>query len=334
MSTPTNLRASEDGHVASITVAMGPVSGADVDGREARPGRVLCLGETMALVTPIDVAPLQSAASFAIKPGGAESTVAMYLADSGIAASWVSLVGDDPLGRRLLDEISANGVDVSGVGVVEWSPTGVYFKDPGDGRTTVHYYRSGSAASTMDERMLGAIDWMGVTVLHVTGITAGLSPGCSRMLEAIMREARGRGLFVSFDVNYRPGLWGVDAAGPRLAELATLADLVFVGRDEAETLWGMGAPVPLFERLGVPGRLIVKDGDVGATEVERAHGELRTEFVASRTVEVVEAVGAGDAFTAGYLDALLRGATAEERLDRGHDLAARTLGSTHDFVPA
>lgn len=300
----------------------------------ARRGRVLCVGETMALVTPTEPAPLRSATSFEIKAGGAESTVAMYLADSGVPASWVSRVGDDPLGWRLIDEIAANGVDVTGVATIAGHPTGVYFKDPGEGGTTVHYYRSGSAASTMDESMLAGVDWTNVTVLHVTGITAGLSASCSRMLEALMRDARGRGVLVSFDVNYRPGLWSVSEAAPRLSVLSALADVIFVGRDEAETLWRIGDAEPLFEYLDPPGRLVVKDGAIGAVEVVRQPTGLRRDFVASRTVEVVEAVGAGDAFTAGYLDALLCGASVEERLDHGHALAARTLGSTHDFVPA
>nr|WP_258067488.1 sugar kinase [Pseudoclavibacter sp. RFBI5] len=299
-----------------------------------RAGRVLCLGETMAMVTPTHVAPLREAVSFAVKAGGAESTVAMYLADSGVPSSWVSWLGDDPLGWRLLDEVRASGVDVAGVQLVPGAPTGVYFKDPGDGETTVYYYRAGSAASRMDATVLAQLDWEGVATLHVTGITAGLSTSCSAMLESVMLEARRRAITVSFDVNYRPGLWSIEAAGPRLATLAALADLVFVGRDEAETLWGEGHPATLHSQLGLPGSLVVKDGSVGATEVAVVAGGVSSTFVPAHPVDVVEAVGAGDAFTAGYLGAMLGGEPVDARLNRGHGLAARTLGSTHDFVPA
>ncbi|MBF4552126.1 sugar kinase [Pseudoclavibacter sp. VKM Ac-2888] len=288
----------------------------------------------MAMVTPTHVAPLREAVSFAVKAGGAESTVAMYLADSGVPSSWVSWLGDDPLGWRLLDEVRASGVDVAGVQLVPGAPTGVYFKDPGDGETTVYYYRSGSAASRMDATVLAQLDWEGVAALHVTGITAGLSASCSAMLEAVMLEARRRAITVSFDVNYRPGLWSIEAAGPRLAALAALADLVFVGRDEAETLWGEGHPATLHSRLGLPGSLVVKDGSVGATEVTVVDGSVSSAFVPAHPVDVVEAVGAGDAFTAGYLGAMLGGEPVDACLNRGHGLAARTLGSTHDFVPA
>ncbi|PPF33425.1 carbohydrate kinase [Pseudoclavibacter sp. AY1H1] len=288
----------------------------------------------MAMVTPTHVAPLREAVSFAVKAGGAESTVAMYLADSGVPSSWVSWLGDDPLGWRLLDEVRASGVDVAGVQLVPGAPTGVYFKDPGDGETTVYYYRAGSAASRMDATVLAQLDWEGVAALHVTGITAGLSASCSAMLEAVMLEARRRAITVSFDVNYRPGLWSIEAAGPRLAALAALADLVFVGRDEAETLWGEGRPATLHSRLGLPGSLVVKDGSVGATEVTVVDGSVSSAFVPAHPVDVVEAVGAGDAFTAGYLGAMLGGEPVDACLNRGHGLAARTLGSTHDFVPA
>ncbi|PPG04701.1 carbohydrate kinase [Pseudoclavibacter sp. RFBI5] len=288
----------------------------------------------MAMVTPTHVAPLREAVSFAVKAGGAESTVAMYLADSGVPSSWVSWLGDDPLGWRLLDEVRASGVDVAGVQLVPGAPTGVYFKDPGDGETTVYYYRAGSAASRMDATVLAQLDWEGVATLHVTGITAGLSTSCSAMLESVMLEARRRAITVSFDVNYRPGLWSIEAAGPRLATLAALADLVFVGRDEAETLWGEGHPATLHSQLGLPGSLVVKDGSVGATEVAVVAGGVSSTFVPAHPVDVVEAVGAGDAFTAGYLGAMLGGEPVDARLNRGHGLAARTLGSTHDFVPA
>ncbi|WP_261166656.1 sugar kinase [Microbacterium sp. Marseille-Q6965] len=294
---------------------------------------VLCLGETMALVTPREAVRLRTAETFAIKAGGAESTVAMYVADSGHVARWVSWLGDDPLGERILDELRAHGVDVSAVRRRHDAPTAVYLKDPGDGDTTVYYYRAGSAASRMDESVLRDIDWSGAAVLHVTGITAGLSESCAGMLAAVVAEARRRGVTVSFDVNYRPRLWPVETAAPRLAALAAGADIVFVGRDEAETLWGDGDAARLRSALGIAGRLVVKDGDIGATEVWSEDGIDRRAFVPANTVDVVEPVGAGDAFTGGYLVGLLEGEGPEGRLRRGHRFAARALGSTHDFVP-
>lgn len=293
--------------------------------------RVLCIGESMALVTPVDPEPLRSAERFAIRTGGAESTVALYLADAGHRASWVSRLGDDPLGRRMLDEVSSHGVDVTQTALMPGESTGVYFKDPGDEATTVHYYRAGSAASRMGPEVLHELAVDDVAIVHVSGILAGLSPSCAALLDATFDFASDRGILVSFDVNHRAGLWDAAAAAPVLRALAERADFVFVGRDEAEVLWGTADVDAIDELLGLRGRLIVKDGSVGATEIDI---DGRRTFVPAHVVDVVEVVGAGDAFTAGYLGALLRGRGAAERLQAGHDTAARALSSTHDFVPS
>ncbi len=291
---------------------------------------MLCIGESMALVTPVAPEPLRSAERFAIRTGGAESTVALYLADAGHAASWVSRLGADPLGRRILDEVASHGVDVSRTALVEGEPTGVYFKDPSGETTAVHYYRAGSAASRMGPELLETLDLDDVAIIHVSGITAGLSASCGALLDATIALAASRGILVSFDVNHRAGLWSAAQAAPVLGALAARADIVFVGRDEAETLWGTGDDAALAVLLGLRGTLVVKDGAVGASEL--APDGART-FVPAHVVDVVEVVGAGDAFTAGYLGALLRGGDAAARLQEGHDTAARALGSTQDFVP-
>jgi 2-dehydro-3-deoxygluconokinase len=298
-------------------------------GRDRSP-EVLCIGESMILVTPVEPAPLETAEQFALHVGGAESTVALYLADRGHRAAWLSQVGDDPLGRRMLAAVGRYGVDTSAVQVVPDAPTGVYFKDPGRGSTRVYYYRAGSAASRMSGANLADVDWSATRVVHVSGITAGLSASCRELLDAVYAAARRHGVLISFDVNYRPGVWSVPEAAPVLLDLARRADVVFVGRDEAERLWEVGEPSALAALLDAPVRLVVKDGEVGATEVMAGDEPV---FVPSHRIEVVEVVGAGDAFAAGYLSQLLGGATAAERLAAGHDLAARSLSSTHDYLP-
>jgi 2-dehydro-3-deoxygluconokinase len=113
-----------------------------------------------------------------------------------------------------------------------------------------------------------------------------------------------------------------------LLALANRSDIVFVGLDEAHTLWGCGTPEEVRDLIPEPAHLIVKDGDVGATEFS---GE-ETVFVPAIPTEVVEAVGAGDAFAAGWLAARLAGASAEERLRGGHRRAHLVLQSTEDVL--
>lgn len=286
----------------------------------------LCLGETMSLIAPSAPVPLESAASFTLSAAGAESNVAVHLATLGHRVGWVSRVGDDPLGRRLLASLTATGVDTRLVEVHPTAPTGVYFKDPGVDGTRVHYYRAGSAASTMDADLVDDARVDDTGLLHLSGITPALSDGCDRLVRRLLR--RPRRATVSFDVNYRSALWPVERAAPRLRELADQADVVFVGLDEAQTLWGVDTPDHVREVLSGPSTVVVKDAALAAHALTE---DVTT--VSAPVVTVVEPVGAGDAFAAGYLSALLRGSDAKRCLRLGHLLAAHSLLGTEDHMP-
>ena len=294
----------------------------------AQPGdetEVLCLGETMSLVAPSTPVSLEESASFTLSAGGAESNVAVHLASLGHRVRWASRVGDDPLGRRLVAALDRSGVETGLVEVRSDAPTGVYFKDPGPDGTRVHYYRAGSAASTMDLDFLADEVVDAARVLHISGITPALSESCDRLIRRLL--TRPRAAPISFDVNHRPALWPARHAAPVLAELAQLADVVFVGLDEAAALWGVRTAEDVRELLDSPVTVVVKDGDRAA----HALGETNT-VVPAPAVEVVEPVGAGDAFAAGFLSGVLRGEDDERCLRRGHLLAAHSLRSTEDHA--
>lgn len=291
---------------------------------------VLCLGETMALLSPVTAESLEDAETCRLDVGGAESTVALYLSEAGRHTAWVSRVGDDPLGRRVRSEIARHGVDVRWVTTTAAGPTGVYFKDPHPDGTTVHYYRDGSAASTMGPEDADRLPLDGVRVVHLSGITPALSDSCRALVQTLVERVAASPALLSFDVNHRPGLWSAEQAAPLLLELARRSDVVLVGRDEAERLWGTGTAADVREHVGAGPRLVVKDGAVGAWEFDPDSGPT---FVPAPRVEVVEPVGAGDAFAAGWLDALLDGTDASARLTRGHAFAGRALVSTRDFAP-
>lgn len=289
---------------------------------------VLAVGETMAVVAPTTAEPLETASVFSVATAGAESNLAQWLADWGHNAAWASRVGDDPLGRRVIRALSQNNVDTSHVGVDPAAPTGVMFKNPGAGSTTVHYYRKNSAAALMDPGMVESLPWGKVRVLHLSGITPALSNSCADLVQRLFDRAKLEGVPVSFDVNYRPGLWSAESAAETLLNYARQASYTFVGLDEAQTLWpGIETARDVRELMRDSARLIVKDGAVGATEFA---GKEST-FAPASVVEVVEVVGAGDAFAAGWLSAWLEGGQAPSRLARGHQFAARALSSTSDF---
>ncbi|MGW0186931.1 sugar kinase [Streptomyces sp. NPDC003362] len=293
--------------------------------------------------------------------GGAESNVACTLAAAGHTARWVSRVGADGFGDHLVETIAGHGVDTTAVRRDPARPTGVYFRTAGDRATDAHevaYYRAGSAASAMSVTGVDLAAVRAARVLHLSGITAALSASCLELMRELTAPAAGRPA-VSFDVNHRPGLWR-DAGGPGvLLDLARGADIVFVGADEAEAAWGVtGGPEAIRALLPEPGVLVVKDGARGATVYESADGgrpgggdpsapdraagpaaapapgprTTRTTYVPAPEVTVAAAVGAGDAFAAGFLSATLRGLPVRDRLRHGHLWAAAALTVPGDLA--
>ncbi|MFI8961136.1 sugar kinase [Streptomyces sp. NPDC053493] len=294
--------------------------------------------------------------------GGAESNVACALAAAGHHAKWVGRVGRDGFGDHLVEAIAAYGVDVSAVVRDPARPTGVYFRTAGDRATDAHevvYYRTGSAASAMSPDTVPYDTVAGARILHLSGITAALSASCLALMRTLMAARPGRP-FVSFDVNFRPGLWPDPAEGGRvLLDLARGADLVLVGADEAEQAWDLTDPAAIRTALPEPALLVVKHGAAGALVFERratpgadasgadasgpeasgpqasgpegsdldASGRAadRVTHVPAPRVDVVAHVGAGDAFAAGFLDGTLRGLGVKERARQGHLGAAAVL---------
>ncbi|MFG2286994.1 sugar kinase [Streptomyces sp. NPDC048595] len=267
--------------------------------------------------------------------GGAESNVACTLARAGHTARWISRVGADGFGDHLLSAIADCGVDVSFARRDPLRPTGVYFRTAGDRGTDAHevaYYRAGSAASAMSTATLDPAAIRAGRVLHLSGITAALSADCLGLLRELTapRPAHGRPL-VSFDVNHRPGLWRGPDDARVLLDLARGADLVFVGEDEAAEAWGItGGPDALRAALPEPATLVVKRGAAGAVAYD-SRGGRHTE--PAPRVDVVAAVGAGDAFAAGYLSATLRGLPVPTRVRHGHLWAAAVLTVPGDLAP-
>lgn len=318
--------------------------------------QVVCVGESMITLLPEQPGPLEHAELFRRGFGGAESNAACALLALGVPAAWVSRVGADGFGRLLLDRIAGHGVDVSGVEVDPHRPTGLYVKeigaatgspnDLGPGRSKLHYYRSASAASALEP---GTLDHPRVAALldtarliHLTGITAALGQtagrdGGRRLVQAILDQRR-PGQLVSFDVNWRPAMWrrpeGSGTVDPAdvLATLADQADVVFVGGDEAQALFGTGDPQRLRAALPGPRLLVVKDAENGVWAFE---GDAAVVEPALQ-VEVIEPIGAGDSFAAGYLAGLLRGYEQRRRLRLGHICAACALmvSGDHGTPPA
>ncbi|WP_025156148.1 sugar kinase [Leifsonia aquatica] len=289
---------------------------------------LVTLGEAMVVLYPEGHRPLAEARDFASDVGGAEFNVATSLARLGLPAAWISRLGADGFGERIRRVAADAGLDVSAVETDDARPTGLYIKEPTpgpDGVTTrMHYYRQGSAASTLSPGLLrtspaGAL-LARATHLHTSGITAALSPSAAEAT-AGLRAAAGPGTVVSVDLNYRPRLWHGRDTAP-LDALVAQADLLFSGHDEALAHFGHADPVRLFAAFPQLDAVVLKE-DAHRASVHRRDG--REAEVRCLTVEVVEPVGAGDAFAAGFLAGLAEGRDDEAALRLGHALAALTL---------
>lgn len=286
---------------------------------------VLCIGETMAAIAPVDPGGLEAATRFVIHPAGAESNVAQALAGLGHHVAWASRLGSDALGNRLLASVRDSGVDVSQVSRGQ-QPTGVMVKDATPTGSAITYYRRGSAATAMGPEVVDSLAALAPRWVHVTGITPALSASCAELVRRIVLDRALARAVVSFDVNFRPGLWPADEAAEPLRALADAADVAFVGRDEGERLWGASTPDKLRELLPRVATLVVKDAAAGVT----VFAGTRRLTVPALLVDVVEPVGAGDSFAAGWLSGALRGLDHERSARLAHLVAAQALVSVAD----
>jgi 2-dehydro-3-deoxygluconokinase len=282
-------------------------------------GTVLCVGEALVALTPPHGQSLITATELHVSAAGAEANVAVHLARLGVPARFAGIVGRDPFGRRLSASLRRAGVDVSALEVDPELPTGLYFKDPDTVGTHVYYYRSGSAITRLDRIPPDAM--VGVDHVHLSGITPALSAACLALTRSLLAGPH----TTSFDVNYRPAIWPVEEAAPLLLDLARQADLVFVGQDEAHRLWDTETAEEVRGLLPEV-ELVVKDGPNAAY----AFMDAAEAVVPALQVTVVEPVGAGDAFAAGYLSARRSGDSLEGALRVGHAVAANVLTSVHD----
>lgn len=279
----------------------------------SEPLRVTTLGEALVVMDPLSKGPLRHVGTFEKHLGGAEFNVAVGLSRLGHGIGWAGRLGDDEFGQEILAFARGEGVDVSRAGLDAEAPTGLYFKEwRALGRLRVHYYRTGSAASRMRFDALDVEYLLSGEILHLTGITAALSGDCHDLIERLISAANGRGVTVSFDLNVRRTLLGGRDPLEVLGPLAANADLLFLSDDEAELLLGGSDPGHVRKaRHDLRAATVVVHGAEGAFAVE----EAGVSEMAAYPVEVVDTVGAGDAFVAGFLSGRLRGWSTGDCLD-------------------
>lgn len=292
---------------------------------------VLTLGETMVLLNPHESGPLRHSMDFRKRIGGAESNTAIGLARLEHRAAWMSRLGEDPHGQYVRDTIRGAGVDTQHVTFDSEAPTGIMFKERREiGESSVFYYRDGSAASRMTPDDLPEEALANTEYLHLTGITPALSDSCRALVRDAIDLANQHGLTVSFDPNLRFKLWDPPAMRETLLPLIEACDIVLPGIEEGEVLLDTDDPETIAEefrslgatevvvKLGAEGAFVASDSiaqRVGAYEIDR----------------VVDPIGAGDGFAAGYLSGRLDGLSPDRATDRATAVGALATTVTGDI---
>lgn len=291
---------------------------------------VVTIGETMVAFIPNAHTALRYVQQFTKVVAGAESNVAVGLTKLGHTSGWVSKLGNDEFGQFILRELRGEGVDVSSVLFSDTHPTGIMFKQFTDDKdSSVFYYRANSAASTLTADDIDKNYLKQAKILLVSGITPALSETCSEAVEAAMTFAKEHNILVCFDPNIRRKLWNEERAKEVLEPLLALSDIVLLGEDEAEVLLGIKEPKEIVADLQKRGvRWIgIKQGAQGAYV---AHGSEEY-AIPAYPVTVVDTIGAGDAFNAGFLAGLLEDRPIETCGLMGAMMGALAVSSYGDF---
>ena len=293
---------------------------------------ILSFGETMAMFVAEQTGDLAQVAQFHKRIAGADSNVAIGLSRLGFNVAWLSRVGNDSLGRFVVDTLQKEGLDCRHVAVDPLHPTGFQLKsreEAGDD-PQVEYFRKGSAASHLSIDAISPA-LLQARHLHATGIPPALSEATRELSVALMTQMRNAGGSVSFDPNLRPSLWTSQEQMIReINALAALADWVLPGLGEGRLLTGFDDPADIAAFYLDQGAeaVAIKLGAEGA--YYRTH--LGQGFVAAVPVDkVVDTVGAGDGFAVGMISALLENLSFPEAVQRGNWIGSRAVQSRGDM---
>ncbi|WP_043932344.1 sugar kinase [Bacillus sp. EB01] len=283
---------------------------------------VISLGESMVLFTPETNGLMRYAKSFSSKIAGAETNTLTGLARLGHRTGWISRLGQDEFGEKILSAVRGEGIDTTEVVRDKEAPTGIYFKElVNESATRIHYYRRGSAASRLTPDDISEDYIKRARYLYITGITPALSESCEKTVFYSISLAKQHGVKVVFDPNLRKKLWSEEKARKTLLDIALQADIVLPGISEGEFLFGTSNHEEIASCFHDRGAelVVVKLGAKGAYYSAGIESGV---VPGSKIDRLIDPVGAGDGFAAGFLSALLDGAGLEDSVRRANAIGA------------
>lgn len=272
---------------------------------------VVCWGDAALRLTPPNFERLEQATMLEMSVGGSELSCSVGAARLGLRSAWFGKLPDNPLGRKVVTLTRAHGVDMSHVVWVPNSRLGIYYVEMGASprASEVVYDRQGCASTTMAPEDWDLEGILGDTrVLHSSGITPALGPNCQRTMEVILRLAKELGVVNSFDFNFRFRLWSAEEARAYLSKVFPYLDILITTSDDLELVFGLqGTPAENAEWIKKEfGIGIVAVTIRGAPTVLR--GTWSSIALADRLyrgrvteLELIDRVGSGDAYAAGFL---------------------------------
>ena len=292
---------------------------------------VVTLGECMALVYPDQPVSLVESKQLILDIAGAESNFSIALSRLGHSIRFISRLGADPFGERIRQILNKEGVVLDSLTIDQESPTGLFFREwlP-DGQRRVYYYRKLSAASKLSPGDINQGMFDGGKILHLTGITPALSHDCLNACLKAIEIAKQNNLKISFDPNYRSNLWDPGTARNSLIPFIEISDFLLLGHEDAFSLFGEYTEEEIIKkirRIG-PKMIILKRGERGALAL------VDDELIESEPIKVenvVDPVGAGDGFDAGFIAGILRGWDISSSLNLGARVGASAVSVIGDY---
>ncbi|MSC83612.1 sugar kinase [Eubacterium sp. am_0171] len=293
---------------------------------------VITFGEAMVVFISEETGEFKDVSDFTKGLAGAELNVAVGITRLGHNVKYITRLGTDPYGDYIFDFIKKEGIDTSGVIFDRDHLTGSYIKSKvHQGDPQVFYYRKNSAASCVSRKDIDQVEFEGAGVLHLSGITAAISESCLDACYYALEKARQCGMKVVFDPNIRRRLWNSEEEMiSTLNDLAGKCDVVLPGIEEGRVLAGTKDEKEIarfYLSLGAK-TVVVKLGASGAFYQEYTG---RNGYVKGFKVDnVVDTVGAGDAFASGFISGILEGMPVEDAVVRGNAMGAIIITSKTD----
>lgn len=289
---------------------------------------VITIGETMVVLDSASPGPLRYAHQFQCHTGGAETNVAVGLVRMGHSSGWISRLGRDEFGKKIINTFRGEGVDTSRVTTDPTRSTGVFFRESaGGGEYHNYYYRKHSAFSAITPDDLDEAYIRSAQYLMISGVTLAVSEQAARTAKRAMEIAKEAGVKVCFDPNLRLKMWSIEQARIAMEGIWPMVDIALPGMEEGQLLFDVNQPDEvahlLQSKYGIE-TVIVKVEAGGAVGYQDNQKIVSPGF---HTDHIADTFGAGDSFCAGVLSGCLNGWPLRKTLQFANAIGAMVVSA-------